>query len=95
MPVLPAAFVVRQSDSYVRRKFSWTVMRHFLALAPLPVRVAERSFTAALVAPPGSTQRRRSGRALAPRRAVPLAAIAPAAQEEHLAAVAPPTDDES
>jgi hypothetical protein len=49
--VLLAARLERQVDLYGRRKFLWTLMRHFLALTLLPGRMPEASITAGLVSP--------------------------------------------
>jgi len=82
-------------DLYGKRKIPWTLMRHFLALALLSGCVAEAAFAAGLVSPARLPKRLRPGRLTAPTRAVPVAPIAPGADEEHLPALRPATDDET
>lgn len=80
---------------YGKRKFLWTLMRHFLALPLLASRVRESAVTARLVLPARMPQR------LGPRcpttasRAVPIAAIASRADEKTLLTFEPATDNES
>jgi hypothetical protein len=80
-------------DSYGLRNFLATVMRHFLAVRALPLRMVARALRRALVAP----SRRAHGSA--PRQpaaqgpAVAVAAIAAPAQEEDLPALGSIADD--
>jgi hypothetical protein len=70
-------------------------MRHFFPLYPLPVGMTMRAFSTPLVAPPNLPQRRQPGGLRAILVAVAVAAIAPPAQGEHLAARRPGANDEA
>src|SRR5262249_3568695 len=85
----------RQDDIYRSGNFFETVMRHFLAIGSLPVRVTLGSFSTALVTPTGLLQRCSSAGLGAFVVAVAVAAVAPPAQKEDLAALGPGTDDKS
>jgi hypothetical protein len=93
--VLLAARRERQVDLYGKRKFPWTLMRHFLALALLSRRVAEAAIAAGLVAPARLPQRLRARRLATAARTVAVAAIASRADEEDLPAFGPAADDEA
>jgi hypothetical protein len=74
-----------------------TVMRHLLsplAIAALPLSVAEPSLTARLVPAPGSEQARPPRRSSAGRPAVAVAVVATPAEEEDLTARRPRADHE-
>ena len=70
-----------------------TVMRHFLAIRPLPIGMAEPALTAALVALPGRAHRRTASPLAAVLGAIPMAAITMAAEEELLQTTRLSTDD--
>jgi len=74
--VLLATRRERQDDLYGKRKFRWTLMRHFLALPLLASRVRESAITARLVLPARVPQRLIPRRPTTAGRAVPITAIA-------------------
>ena len=85
----------RQEHKCRFHKFSWTLMRHFVAVALLPRGMITRALTAALVAAPRLSQRPRSHRFAARPSAIAVSPVAPATEKEHLPALRPATDDES
>ena len=80
---------------YGKRKFLWTLMRHFLALPLLASRMRESTVTARLVLPPRLAQRLGPRRLTTDGRAVPIAAVASRADEKALLTFEPATDNKS
>jgi hypothetical protein len=70
-------------------------MRHFLAVGALASRVREATVAAGLIAPPRFEQRLSAGPGAAAERAVSIPAVAGTAEEEHLPALGPVTDNET
>jgi hypothetical protein len=83
----------RQDHSYAGRKFLETLMRDFLAVALLPVGLGEAALAALAINAAGGANAAAPARGTTSLRAVDLAPVAAAAQEEDLPAVRPEAGD--
>ena len=83
----------RQDDLYAGRKFCETLMRDFVAVALLAVGLGEAALAALAVDASGGAEAAPPARRATPVRAVDLAPVAAAAQEEDLPAVGPEAGD--
>jgi hypothetical protein len=92
---LLAACGERQDNLYGKRKFWWTLMRHFLAVRALASGMREATVAAGLVAPPRLAHRTSAGTAAAVARTAPIPAVARTADEEHLPALGQVTEHEA
>jgi hypothetical protein len=80
---------------YRKRKFWWTLMRHFLALPLLASRMREFAVTTCLVLPARLPWRLGPHRLTTDGRAVPIPAVASRADEKALLTFEPATDNKT